>query len=314
MSEDDETVKHLRKVAKALDDERITEFSTIENNGQMKVGAKLNNGMSFTLSLDDKQRPLHFTNSEFSVLKEIITTNNDKLIKCVNGYKTSDRNFEYFFYDLAALAWYIDKLPQEFSKLKKVSASADELMHDRIHAQLAYHYKNLGKKTEIEVKHADGTKPDLRIDGIELEIKSLVSAMENTPESFLQYSKSFRNAISAASKQIIDRSVIAIAPWSQIMNNVWKVYFRGLFSTKIPELKPDNVIIVLDGGKVLEDFYLVFKSKDIALEQIRIFAESGYQRIDVMSYMNRMNRTGFMLEKSGSLSDMHNIGIGFRIG
>lgn len=314
MSEDDETIKHIRRVAKTLDDEQITELFLIENNDQMKLGAKLNNGMNLTLSFDDERRPLHFSRSAFSSLREIVTTSNSKLIKCANGYHTSGRNFEYFFYDLYALTWYLDKLPQEFNKLKKVSESSDKLMHDRIHAQLAYHYRSLGKKVEIEITHPDGKKPDLRIDGTELEIKSLMSSRQNTSESFKECYGSFQNAVNSASEQIVNGSVIAISTWSQIMNNVWKTYFRGLYSTKIPDLKPDSVIVVLDGGKPLEDFYLVFKSKEIVLEQIRIFSESGYQRIDPMSYMSKIGRYGFVLAKSGSLSDMHNIGMGFKIG
>lgn len=56
------------------------------------------------------------------------------------------------------------------------------------------------------------------------------------------------------------------------------------------------------------------KALEIALEQIDLFAQSGYRRIDPISYMNNMGRSGFSLIKSGNPSDMHNVGIGFKIG
>lgn len=312
-SEEDKTINHIRKIKEALDNERIDKLFIIEENSQMKFGANLNNGMKLLLSLDDRQRPLIFTEPEFAILKDIVTTRNNELIQCANGYKESGRDFDYFFYDVVTLSWYVEKLPLNFNKLRKIE-SASELMHDRIHAQLAYHYKKLGANVEIEIKHEDEKKPDLRINGIELEVKSLISSVSNTPESFLKYSKSFRNSISSASKQIVANGVIAIAPWSIIMNNVWKEYFTGLYSSTLSIPKPDSVIVVLDGGKVLEDYYMMFDSKEIAIEQIRKFAESGYKHIDVMSYMKKIKRIGFTLAKSGSLSDMRNIGIGFEIG
>lgn len=311
--EGDKIAEHIRKTKEALDNERIDQLYIKDEDSQMKFGAKLNNGMEFLLSLDDKQKPIVFTKSEFAILKDIVTTRNDELIQCANGYKESGRDFEYFFYDVVALSWYVEKLPIAFSKLKKIEF-ASELMHDRIHAQLAYHYKKLGANIEIEIKHGNEKKPDLRIDGTELEVKSLISSVINTPESFLKYSKSFRNATSSAGEQIVTNGVIAIAPWSIVMNNVWKEYFRGLYSSTLPMPKPNGVIIVLDGGKVLEDYYLMFDSREIAIEQIRLFAESGYKRIDAMSYLRNIRRTGFAVGKSGSLSDMHNIGIGFTIG
>ncbi len=310
MSEDD-IEKKITSVKNRLDSERVTRFYV--NEEQMSFGVKLNDGMGFEGNFIKDSNSMKFTGSEFSLLKEIIDNNENNLIKCANGYYTNGRDFEYFFYDLISLPWYLEKLPIEFQGLKKISENYEELMHDRIHAQLGYHYSQMYANVECE-KNCSIKKPDLKIDSTNLEIKSLISPQENTSDSFIKFSLSFRNCITSAIEQVGTNGVIAVAPWSQIINNYFKTYFFGYYTPNVPEINAGNVIIVLDGGQPLQDFYLVFNTTNDSIAKIREFAEIGYKKLDPMTYLKQPRRVGIPVHKTGDLHTFSDIGWGFQVG
>ena len=54
--------------------------------------------------------------------------------------------------------------------------------------------------------------------------------------------------------------MVAIAPWSQIMNNTLKEYYRGMFVTKLPIFEGGKTILILEGEKPFEDYYYIIPS------------------------------------------------------
>jgi len=96
--------------------------------------------------------------------------------------------------------------------------------------------------------------------------------------------------------------MIVIVPWSQIMVNNLKTYYQGMFSYTLPPFKEGKTILLLEGEKPFEDFYLEFSSKDVC-NDIREFSESGYKRISSLSYMGSIRRDGFAITRSGSATE-----------
>ncbi len=93
--------------------------------------------------------------------------------------------------------------------------------------------------------------------------------------------------------------MIAIVPWSQIMTNTLKTYYQGMFSYTLPSFKGGKTILLLEGEKPFEDFYLEIPSKSIC-DDIREFSESGYKRISSLSNLGSIRRRGFFVTRSSN--------------
>ena len=134
----------------------------------------------------------------------------------------------------------------------------------------------------------------------DLDVKTIISRGINHPDHFVRFSKSLRNRFSEAEQQItINDDMIVIAPWSQIMNNNLKEYYKGMSTNSLPAFQGGKTILLLEGNKPFEDNYLMFPSNFIC-EDIRQFAESGYKKISAMSYFTPFRRTGFVVTRSSS--------------
>lgn len=273
-----------------MENEKVIQIS-INKENEKKLVLDLDSQAKEYATLDDSTYPLNLNSSATSILQEIITKKHSNLLKCANGYHDSGRNFYFFLYDLVSLAWYLEKLPAKFDKLKKIKPTDKELLHNRIHAQLAYHYQTLGHELGFENKNSKGRVPDLHIKERDVEVKTVLIAVENEQDSFLDFSKSFRNSHQRGIKQIEDGGIIIMGFRSQNINNIFKEYFKGMHSTKVPELKNNNTILVLEGKKVFEDFYMSLPSNQIE-KDIKDFAESGYKRVPY-AYLGDLSREGF---------------------
>jgi len=179
------------------------------------------------------------------------------------------------------------------------------LLHDRVIAQLAVQYQKQGNAIDFEILNPKNKKPDLHVNSRDLEVKTIVSGAINHPDHFVRFSKSVRNRFLEACDQIyLEKDMIVIVPWSQIMINTLKTYYQGMFSYTLPPFKEGKTILLLEGEKPFEDFYLEVPSKDIC-NHIREFSESGYKRISALSYMGAIRRNGFSItRRSNNLKDV----------
>lgn len=281
----------IREEVKKIENERVVKIYLDEQNGEKRLVIDLDSGAKEFSILTDKTYPLNLTESAISRLDEIVTKQQTNLVICADSYSRSGRTFYFFLYDLVSLSWFLDKLPSKFNKLKKIKPNDDELLHNRIHAQLAVQYQDLGYELGFEKPNSTGRVPDLHIDSKDVEIKTIINPIL-TEKEYIDFSLSFRNSHDTAIKQIDAGGMVVIGIWSQRVNNVLKAYFRGMYNAKTPEVQSDITVLVLEGNKVFEDYYMTVTSH-LAKDCIRGFAESGYKRIDPMEYMRNMTRAGF---------------------
>ena len=275
---------------KKLEDEKPVKIY-LDKQKDQKLIIDLDSGNKEYVTLNDSTYPVNLSDSSLSILDEIVTEQQNKLIKCVKDYGQSGRDPYFFLYDLVSLCVYIDNLPERFNKLKKIAPTDDELLHNRIHAELGSGYQKQNKSLGFEKENTKKRIPDLHVDSLDVEIKTITKPVL-TDEDRISFSKSFRNSQDAALSQVDDGGMIVIGMWSQRMNNELKAYFSNLCFTSLPQVGSNKTILVLEGDKVFEDYFVVLPSNQ-SQNIIYEFAKSGYKRIDPMSYMNRMSHEGF---------------------
>lgn len=293
----------IREFANNLSNERVTEVFTSNKNNSRQFGVKLTSSVSEYIEFDKQRIPLDFPNSTFSILEELVSKNKVLLKDWANQYKENERDFYFFIYDLSAHAYFLDQLPPQFQKLRQLDGSYENLLHDRTIAQLAIQYQKQGNTIDYEVLNSKKRNPDLHVNKRDLEVKSIVTKGINHPDHFVRFSKSVRNRFLDACDQIyLEQDMIVVVPWSQIMVNNLKTYYKGMFSYTLPPFKEGKTILLLEGEKPFEDFYLEFSSNDIC-NDIREFSESGYKRISSLSYMGSIRRNGFAITRSGGATE-----------
>lgn len=291
--------EEIKNIIDIQSNERVNDVLTSENDGRRQFGLKLSSDDSEYVDFDNQFIPLNFSSTAFSILKDLVSKNKEILKKWANDYKENGRDYYFFLYDLPVLAKFLSELPIQFDKLKKLKGDHEELLHNRMIAQLAVQYQNQGCSIDLEVVNNKGKKPDLHVNNNDLDIKTIVTPAINHPDHFVRFSKSIRNRFSEAIEQIyIEKDMVAIAPWSQIMNNTLKVYYQGMFVTKLPPYEGGKTILILEGENVFEDYYYIVPSDQIC-DDIRKFAETGHQRIGDLSYMGAFRRRGYAVTRSG---------------
>jgi len=279
----------LNKQIKIQDEEKVQKIF-VDKSPEQKLVLEMNTGAKEFAILNDRTKPINLEALGLSILEDVVIKEQQNLIQCANGYKCAGRDWYFFLYDLVALAWFLAKLSPRFDKLRKIVPNDTELLHNRIHAQLASHYQDLGYNPGFEKPNSKKRVPDLQIDGIDIEIKTILSPVQNTQESFIDFSKSFRNSHDNAVEQI-DSGVSIIGMWSQNMNNILKDYLRGQYSNTMPPIKKDTTVLVLEGNKVFEDYFASIPSNQ-AKDLIRKFAEIDYVRFPY-SHLGTSSRDGF---------------------
>lgn len=289
----------IMQIVDIQSNEQVIDVFTSENNSRRQFGLKLSSGDSEYVDFDDQFIPLNFSSTAFSILQDLVSKNKEILKKWSNDYKENGRDYYFFLYDLPTLAKFLSELPLQFDKLKKLEGGHEELLHNRMIAQLAVQYQNQGCNIDLEVVNNKGKKPDLHVNNNDLDIKTIVTPAFNHPDHFVRFSRSIRNRFSEAVEQIyIEKDMVAIAPWSQIMNNTLKVYYQGMFVTKLLTFENGKTILILEGENVFEDYYYIVPSDQIC-DDIRKFAETGHQRISDLSYMGSIRRRGYAVKRSG---------------
>lgn len=299
MNQDPSIDRLLEEIKKTENEKPVKIY--LDGQKEQKLIVDLDSGNKEHVTLNDSTYPIGLSDSSLSILNEIVTSQQTRLLKCVVDYRQSERDTYFFLYDLVSLCVYVEKLPKRFNKLKKIAPTDDELLHNRIHAELGVGYQSQNKSLGFEKENSKQRVPDLYIDSLDVEIKTITSPVL-TDEDRISFSRSFRNSHDSALSQIDDGGMIVIGMWSQRINNELRAYFGNSCSPTIPQVQHDKTVLVLEGDKIFEDYFMTLPS-DQAQEIIREFSESGYKRIDPMSYMSRMSRTGFphgRINKPGS--------------
>jgi len=289
MSQDPSIDRLLEEIKKTENEKPIKIY--LDDQKEQKLIVDLDSGNKEHVTLNDSTYPIGLTDSSLSILNDIVTNQQTRLLKCVIDYRQSGRDTYFFLYDLVSLCVYVDELPERFNKLKKIAPTDDELLHNRIHAELGVGYQTQNKSLGFEKKNTKQRVPDMHIDSKDVEIKTITSPVLSD-EDRISFSKSFRNSHDTALSQIDDGGMIVIGMWSQRINNELKAYFGNLCFTALPQVGSNKTVLVLEGDKVFEDYFVTLPSNQ-AEDLIREFAESGYKKIDPMSYMSSMSRKGF---------------------
>ena len=287
---DDPSVDRLLADIEKLENEKPIKIY-LDKQKDQKLIIDLDSGNKEHVTLNDSTYPVNLSDSSICILDEIVTGQQNRLLKCVTDYRQSGRDTYFFLYDLVSLCVYVDQLPERFNKLKKIAPTDDELLHNRIHAELGVGYQTQNKSLGFEEENTKKRIPDLHIDSLDVEIKTITKPVLSD-EDRVSFSKSFRNSHDTALSQIDDGGMIVIGMWSQRINNELKVYFNNICFTTLPQVGSNKTVLVLEGEKVFEDYFVTLPSNQ-AQDLIREFAESGYKRIDPMSYMSSMSRKGF---------------------
>ena len=191
MSSRDEIEKQIRQNIEDEKNEKAIKLFLNEENNERLVSLDLSNKMRESAVLSDVEIPVNLSDSAFELLGEMLKTSNPQLLKIANEYHDSGREFYSFLYDCVALSKYVDNLPPQFKKLMKNFSNAGDLMHNRVHSEIANEYKILGYDVDLE-RQRNGSKPDLYLDGIFAEVKTIISTGENTPKSFLDFARRIR--------------------------------------------------------------------------------------------------------------------------
>lgn len=311
---DDETIKRIKENIKASEEEKVTKLIFNDKEETKKLSLELSSKITESSVLNDKKISVNLSQNAINLLKTMVTESNVQLISIANEYQKSGREFYSFLYDCVSLSWYLSNLPKKFERLIQNFSNAGDLMHNRVQAEIAFAYFKLGNSVDLEISTKKGSKPDLNLDGIDVEVKTIVSIGENTQESFKDFTRRLRTRHDEEALEQIDKNgMVFVSMWSHVMNNVLKEYFTGRYSSEIPILEKGKSVLVLEGKKALVDYYSVFDSKGFSSE-IEEFALSGYKRISQMAYLGDMRRSGFPIERSGNASDVLNKGFVIKVG
>ena len=153
----------IRNQANQASEDRVTEVFTSNDNNSREFGVKLTSGDSEYIEFDKQFEPLNFPNTAFTLLEELVTKNKELLKGWANSYKENERDFYFFIYDLSSYAYFLDQLPPEFEKLKNLDGNYEDLLHDRVIAQLAVGYQKQNNVIDYEIQNSLDKNPDLHV-------------------------------------------------------------------------------------------------------------------------------------------------------
>lgn len=278
---------------KAIDDPDL--ISKYEKN----LNLKMENGDFQFIDLSNV-----FNDSEILILKQWIVKDPRNLVKIANEYEKNGRQFYHFLYDVAALVKSISKIPLKYhSQIMDTIETGDRLMHNRILAEIANSYLEKGHIVEIELPvKKDSPKPDLSIDGVIADVKTILTSTINDRASCADFAHKLKKDIEEPEKtrsQIGPNGIFFIAPWSGIINSIFYTYFhkmkmegkhnfqRANFYEHLPALGKNQTIFVLSTSNAFTNGYLVFDTKWVA-DIIEDFVEQGYPTIgkfEPLSYL-----------------------------
>ncbi len=259
-----------------------------------------------------------FENREFNILKNWVNNKSEQLLKIANEYETNRRSFYHFLYDLVALVKALEKVPLEYhEKLIETVNAGDKLMHNRILAEITsslinYHIVKIEPNLKLWKKN-----PDLTIDGIKADVKTVLTTATNDLESLSDFAYKISKDIikpEIEKNQLGKGGIFFIAPWSQIINSLLYIFFHQMklegkhnysgvkYYSKLPPIKEGQTALILTDHRAFENGFLLFDTRWVN-QILEDFAQQGYPMIDLydpMSYLVLNNiREGCPLGVSG---------------
>ena len=296
----------LKPTMKAIDNPLLLQNS--EN-----LNLVFDNGDTHFIELDGI-----FGKREFNILKNWIKKKPEQLLEIANEYENNRRPFYHFLYDLVALVKALENVPLEYhKKLIEPINAGDKLMHNRILAEVAGNLINSHiVKIESNIKNWE-KNPDLLIDGIKADVKTVLTTATNDIESLSDFAHKISKDIikpEIEKNQIGKGGVFFISPWSQIINSLLYIFFYQMKSegkhnysgakyySKLPPIKEGQTVIVLADHRAFENGFLVFDTRWVN-KILEDFSQQGYPMIDLydpFSYLVLSNiREGCPLGVSG---------------
>lgn len=283
-------------------DMKVITDPTLLFSNDKKLNLKMDNGDYHFLDLSEI-----LNDAEFCILKQWIANDGVKLIKIANEYEQNHRQFYHFMYDLISLVKALSKLPVEHhSKIIDTIDTGTKLMHNRILAEIAGTYMEEQHMVQIERGTKSSTKPDLSVDGVLADVKTILTQAKNDRESCSDFAHKLKQDIEEEEKeknQIGPNGVFFIAPWSGIINSILYTYFHKMkqdgrhnfkganFYDYLPKLDKNQTIFVLSTMNAFQNGYLVFDTKHVS-DILEDFTEQGYPtmgRFEPLSYLVFMN-------------------------
>lgn len=241
------------------------------------------------------------------ILKDIVEKYQVKLIKTYDDYFKSSRTFTHFFTDLLTLSYLIEKLPNDFLELKEIDFDQKNLLHQRICAEIAYYFQCDDRKIQYEIKNKNGKIPDLKIDDVFTEIKTITKSIHDYPKiDDLYYIIKKRHQ--QALEQVGKNGFVVMAIGSQEINNLFYQNFK-LDKNNIQGSMENSTMMMIEVGYPLD--YTHFKCNSDFFSTLigTTFASSFWNQSPPSQFPGM--RTGF---KTKFKSQGPNISIGMPVG
>lgn len=214
-------------------------------------------------------------------MQEWIKGNKDLLLKIANEYEQYNRQTYHFMYDLVCLFKNIES-HSELRVLLQEIRSGPELFHNRIQAELYHFYEINNVPVELfPVLEGSLRKPDLNVDGILLDVKTILITSGADKDKFLrEFVKKLRRDIldkERKKRQVGQNGSLFVAIWSNLLSSLLYVKFNkagsGAYFTKsIPRVKNDQVLFVIPSFVAFDNYYLVFDRKTVARNMDKLTA------------------------------------------
>lgn len=287
---------------KQNESEEIEKIFIQDNKSIKELVIQFKSGNKELSELTNTDYPYHLSQNALYILEYILNNNQEELISCANGYYNSKRDYYIFLYDLSALCWLLEKLPDEFQLLKNIQSDGNELLHNRLVSQLSFVLQNkYSTKLEYE-KNFRGSNPDLFCNSTHIEVKTVLSSMMNDKKSlnkfeplselyqkfFISFERHFKKAI----RQIHNDGMIIVGFWSKRINNELKEYFSDKIVNNFPNIQKGTTVLVIEGDKPLEEHYVYLHTTQV-LDLIKNYCDHGHNLVNPMAYSKTMMRVGF---------------------
>ena len=206
-------------------------------------------------SFNHREANVEFGKRYYDLLRGAIAGHEDRLVKLANLYHDKNRDYNSFLYDLVAMVYFISRLPGGFERLleKNELKSEGDLLHNRVMAQLASHFQG-GGTVAPNPRSKGCPSPDLTVDGIGVEVKTIIGRYSWTEESAARLLQKIREKRDAGMKQAGGGAVF-VSFWSIYMNNLFRDYFWGKYRNEPYPPQEGKTYFVLDGHRAFEDYY-----------------------------------------------------------
>ena len=206
-------------------------------------------------SFDHLGASVEFDERYYDLLRGAIAKHEARLVRLANLYHDENRDYNSFLYDLVAMVYFISRLPGGFERLleKNELKSEGDLLHNRVMAQLASHFQR-GGEVALNPRSKGGPSPDLTVDGISVEIKTIIGRYYWTEDFVARLLRKIREKRDAGMKQAGGGAVF-VSFWSIYMNNLFRDYFFGQYRSKPYPPQKGKTYFVLDGHRAFEDYY-----------------------------------------------------------